>query len=245
MMEIATPSKASSARSEGLALALDEGTRKSHSVAENTQFVTGFFKGIANKKSFAQLVASLYFVYEAMEKAFDENEKINPNIAALDYQELRRLKTLEEDMVYYFGDSWKTTVKPSKATQKYVGRIAEIAKTDPSLLIAHMYTRYLGDLFGGQMMGGMARSSLSLEPGFGTQFYQFDDIIDSKAFIENWYVKLNSLDLDSKQQQAIVDEGNLVFRYNIDLFNELEGGKRDIFNTVLGLLKVALKKKFK
>ena len=77
-MEIATPSKASSARSEGLALALDEGTRKSHSVAENTQFVTGFFKGIANKKSFAQLVASLYFVYEAMEKAFDENEKINP-----------------------------------------------------------------------------------------------------------------------------------------------------------------------
>ena len=60
-----------SARSEGLALALDDGTRKSHSVAENTAFVTGFFKGISTRPAFAQLVASLYFVYEAMESAFD------------------------------------------------------------------------------------------------------------------------------------------------------------------------------
>ena len=33
-----------SARGEGLALLLDDGTRKSHSVAENTAFVTGFFR---------------------------------------------------------------------------------------------------------------------------------------------------------------------------------------------------------
>ena len=60
-----------SARAEGLALLLDDGTRKSHSVAENTAFVTGFFKGIATKDAFAKLVASLYFVYKAMEDAFD------------------------------------------------------------------------------------------------------------------------------------------------------------------------------
>jgi len=34
-----------SARAEGLALLLDDGTRKSHSLAENTAFVNGFFKG--------------------------------------------------------------------------------------------------------------------------------------------------------------------------------------------------------
>ena len=43
-MEI-KPVEAESARSSGLALALDDGTRKSHSMAENTAFVTGFFKG--------------------------------------------------------------------------------------------------------------------------------------------------------------------------------------------------------
>ena len=63
-----------SARASGLALALDDGTRKSHSVAENTAFVTGFFRGIATKSAFSQLVASLYFVYEAMESALVEME---------------------------------------------------------------------------------------------------------------------------------------------------------------------------
>ena len=42
-------------RKEGLALMLDDGTRKSHSMAENTAFVSGFFKGIATKESFANL----------------------------------------------------------------------------------------------------------------------------------------------------------------------------------------------
>ena len=72
VMEVKT-AKQESARSTGLALALDDGTRKSHSVAENTQFVTGFFKGISTRSSFSQLVASLYFVYEAMEDEFDKS----------------------------------------------------------------------------------------------------------------------------------------------------------------------------
>ena len=43
MMTAATQKK--SAREDGLALLLDDGTRKSHSLAENTAFVNGFFKG--------------------------------------------------------------------------------------------------------------------------------------------------------------------------------------------------------
>ena len=50
-----------------------------------------------------------------------------------------------------------------------------------------MYTRYLGDLFGGQMMSGMATRSLKLEGGEGVEFYRFPDITDNKAFIEEWY----------------------------------------------------------
>merc|ERR1712216_830690 len=48
--------EAPSARKSGLALMLDDGTRKSRSVAENTAFVTGFFKGIAERDSFARSV---------------------------------------------------------------------------------------------------------------------------------------------------------------------------------------------
>ena len=222
VMELPAAEKLSeSARSRGLALALDDGTRKSHSVAENTAFVTGFFKGIATKQSFAQLVATLYFVYDAMEAAFDESTE--PCVQALDYPVLRRLPALEEDMAYFYGPRWRESVAPSAATQKYVARIREVATAAPHLLVAHMYTRYLGDLFGGQMMGGMARKSMRLEGDQGTAFYQFDGIKATKPFIEEWYAELNRLELSDAQKQAIVDEGNLVFALNIEVFEELEG----------------------
>ena len=54
-------------RLSGLALALDDGTRKSHSMAENTAFVQGFFKGISSPDSYKNLLTSLYYVYRAME----------------------------------------------------------------------------------------------------------------------------------------------------------------------------------
>ena len=186
VMELPTAEKLSeSSRGVGLALALDDGTRKSHSVAENTAFVTGFFRGIATKQSFGQLVTTLYFVYEAMESAFDEST--DPCVQALDYQVLRRLPALEEDMAYFHGPQWRETVAPSVATKKYAARIREVAADAPELLVAHMYTRYLGDLFGGQMMGGMARRSMGLEEAKGTAFYEFDDIKATKPFIEEWY----------------------------------------------------------
>jgi len=210
-----------SARKSGLALMLDDGTRKSHSMAENTAFVTGFFKGIAERESFARLVAGLYFVYEAMEDAFDNCT--DEAVKSLDFKELRRLKSLEEDMTYYYGENWRETVKPSPMAQKYVAQIKKIAEEEPVLLIAHQYTRYLGDLFGGQMMGGMATKSLKLAEGKGVSFYNFDDIPDAKGFIEEWYTQMNSLDLPQEIKEAIVDEGNAVFALNIDLFSELEG----------------------
>ena len=156
-----------------------------------------------------------------MEVAFDECT--DPRVLALDYPELRRRAALEVDMEYYHGPDWRSRVQPSAATRAYVARVAEAARETPELLIAHQYTRYLGDLFGGQMMGGMARKSLRLEEGHGTSFYEFDDITDTKAFIESWYGQLNELELTDDQRLAIVDEGNRVFALNIELFEELEG----------------------
>merc|ERR1712125_142976 len=82
-----------SARQSGLALLLDDGTRKSHSVAESTQFVTGFFKGLGDTKSFSELVTSLYFVYDAMETAFDTLQE--ENVKKKDFPELRRRAAIE------------------------------------------------------------------------------------------------------------------------------------------------------
>lgn len=131
-----------SPRTQGLARMLDDGTRESHSLAENTAFVTGFFRGIASDESFRQLVTSLYFVYKAMESALDKCTDVR--VRALDFPELRRLPALEEDLTYFMGPGWKKTVQPSPATRAYVARIEEIASSRPELLIGHLYSRYLG-----------------------------------------------------------------------------------------------------
>lgn len=183
-------------------------------------------------------MTSLYFVYKAQEEAFDKAD--NENVKALDYNELRRVSSLEEDMQFFYGNDWKSKIKPSTGTKKYVARIEQIAKEQPELLIAHQYTRYLGDLFGGQMMGGMASKSLGLEPGQGTTFYQFDDIPDTTDFITQWYTNLNKLDLTQEQKNEIVDEANLVFALNIEILEELEGSP---FKAMLMLAINSLKEK--
>lgn len=208
-------------RLSGLALMLDDGTRKSHSMAENTQFVSGFFKGLADRDSYRSLITSLYFVYEAMEEAMDKSS--DDGVKTLDYPALRRLDSLKKDMDFFYGEKWQDDVVPSPAAKAYVARIVDIAQTKPYLMIAHQYTRYLGDLFGGQMMGGMAIRSLSLENGDGTAFYTFDDIPSTKDFITEWYTRLNELDLTQQQKEEIVDEANLVFALNIDVLQELTG----------------------
>merc|ERR1712241_496586 len=124
--------------------------------------------------------------------------------------------------------------KPTKATVAYVERIREIAN-NPSkryLFIAHQYTRYLGDLFGGQMMGGMATRSLNLDEGKGIAFYTFDEIPVVNDFITDWYRRLNLLDLTEIQKQEIVDEANLVFSLNIEILEELDGSAAVAFWTL-------------
>jgi heme oxygenase len=132
-------------RKSGLALQLDDGTRKSHSVAENSAFVSGFFKGLSTKESFGSLVTSLYFIYETQEAVLEKST--DPGVRALDYPLLRRVASLEQDMEYFFGSSWRSTARRSAGTIKYCDHLRKISAEAPYLIVAHQYTRYLGDLF--------------------------------------------------------------------------------------------------
>ena len=77
------------------------------------------------------------------------------------------------------------------------------------------------------MMAGMAAKSLALDAaapdGGGLAFYAFDDIADTRAFIDRWYAALNALDLGADARARVVDEANAVFALNIEVFDELEG----------------------
>ena len=144
--------------SVNLATQLREGTKKSHSMAENVGFVKCFLKGVVEKNSYRKLVGNLYFVYSAMEEEMDKLRE-HPIVSQIYYPELNRKQSLEQDLQFYYGPNWRQEVKISAAGKAYVDRIHEIAATQPELLVAHSYTRYLGDLSGGQILKKIAQNA--------------------------------------------------------------------------------------
>lgn len=222
--------------SSNLATKLREGTKKAHTMAENVGFIKCFLKGVVEKTSYRKLVSNLYFVYSAMEEEM-ERLQAHPIISKIYFQQLNRKKTLEQDLAFYYGANWRELVAPSGATKDYVQRIREIAATQPELLIAHSYTRYIGDLSGGQILKKIAQRGMNLAEGQGTAFYEFKDISDEKAFKVNYRQALDELPIDEATADQIVDEANATFGMNMKLFQELEGNLikavgRMLFNSI-------------
>ncbi|BFM40302.1 heme oxygenase (biliverdin-producing) [Synechocystis sp. LKSZ1] len=207
--------------SVNLATLLREGTKKSHSMAENVGFVKCFLKGVVEKNSYRKLVGNLYFVYSAMEEEMDKLRD-HPIVSKIYFAELNRKHSLEQDLQFYYGPNWRQEVQLSPAGKAYVERIHEIAATAPELLVAHSYTRYLGDLSGGQILKKIAQNAMNLHDG-GTAFYEFADISDEKAFKNKYRQAMNDLPVDQATAERIVDEANKAFGMNMKMFNELEG----------------------
>ncbi len=207
-----------------LARQLREGTKKSHTMAENTGFISCFLKGVVDKSSYRNLLADLYFVYSAMEEEIEKLcENAHPIISPIGFKELFRKEKLEQDLSFYFGSKWSDLVKPSKPAVEYEARIREIAKDNPELLIGHHYSRYIGDLSGGQLLKTITKKAMNLPDDEGLSFYIFDEIRDEKEFKIKYRNTLDNLPIDQKIADSIIEEANRSFKYNMDIFNELEG----------------------
>ena len=198
------------------------GTKKSHSAAENTSFVASFLRGVVSKESYKKLVSDLYFVYSAMEEEV-EKLKDHPIIGQLQLSDLKRVDALEQDLRFFYGPIWRSLVTPSEACNQYVNRIREVAKNEPELLVGHHYTRYLGDLSGGQILKGIAEKAMELGDGQGLKFYDFEKIEDAKAYKAGYRGILDGLPITEHQANAIIVEANYAFRLNMYMFDTLEG----------------------
>jgi len=207
-----------------LAQQLREGTKQSHTAAENTAYMKCFLKGIVEREPFRKLLANLYFVYSALEQELQQHQD-HEIVGKTYFPELNRVQNLERDLEFYYGENWKAEIAPLPEGEVYVQRIHDVAATDPLLLIAHAYTRYLGDLSGGQALQKIIRSALKLPDNQGTAMHEFEQLPtpeDKRAFKERYRDTLNSLPLDADTIQRIVAEANHAFHLNRDVVHGLE-----------------------
>ncbi|NEP14616.1 MAG: heme oxygenase [Symploca sp. SIO2C1] len=179
---------------------------------------------LVKKEFFRKLTANLYFVYSALEEEIQRHLN-HPVVSSIYFPELDRKAKLEEDLAFYYGENWQEEIVASEGSKAYITRIQKVASTEPALLVAHAYVRYMGDLSGGQSLKNIARSAMNLPPDQGTGLHEFDQIATveaRRAFKGKYRDALNSLPVDETLAQKIVEEANKAFTLNRNLADELE-----------------------
>jgi heme oxygenase (biliverdin-producing, ferredoxin) len=202
----------------GLAVRVREATRSDHAAAQSTTYLDALLAGQLGRSGYGALTAQLYFVYETLEEAAGAM-RADPVAGAFVLDELTRVPALVADLAYLIGPDWSTRISPSAATVEYRDRLRDVAFTWPAGFVAHHYTRYLGDLSGGQIM----RRALVREYGLGeagTSFYRFPGV--EAGSVKRRYRKLlDAAPWDTGEQDRFLDEVAEAYRLNIALLDDL------------------------
>ena len=203
--------------------ALRERTRSGHSQSEGATFMTDLMEGRGSRDDYIALVAQHYFIYEALEAAA-EAQKSDTVAAAFITPQLIRLPALEDDLQFLLGDGWRDQISPLPTTARYVARINEVAATWSGGFVAHHYTRYLGDLSGGQIIRTLMQRQFGFETN-GVGFYLFDQIAKPKEFKETYRDQLDAVAWDDVERERVIDEVMIAYRFNTELFVDLAHAK--------------------
>ena len=198
--------EASWSRHQGLDPSAEEAADKAPGVFDR------LFDGSLTLDDYTRWHAQQYFVYEAIEAAaerFADDAAAGPFV----FPELARLPAIEADLRFLMGPKWRSGIEPLPATRAYVERIDAACAEGPGGYIAHAYTRYLGDLSGGQAFGKAARRSYGFE-GEGASFYEFTAIKSPKAFKEEYRARLDAVDLPEAGKVRVIEEILLAYDHN-------------------------------
>lgn len=204
-------------------------TQRCQELAEKAGFIRGFLSGLVDLSTYVRLLAGYRLIYGAMEDALATHAE-HPVVGGFRFPGLARTASLNADLAYFEQHLGQTRVVAPSAARAYAERIAAVSANSPDLLVAHFYTRYLGDVAGSQTFKGILRRSLDLPAGGGCSFYDYPDLGDSAAFQRDFRARLACLPVSDLTRDAIVAEANLTLRFAHRFFAELESNPGNSFS---------------
>lgn len=187
-----------------LSARLREETRDAHRAAERGSLVGRLLRGRVSRPTYVAYIAALHRVYTALEAALQRHRDL-PALAPLHWPALWRGPALARDLAALTGPGWSGHVARDMAAEPYVARLRELDGTQAALLAAHVYTRYLGDLAGGQFLRAGAER---VAPG-ALEFYDFSRLGDAGHAREALRARLDRL--PAELGDAIVAESRRAF----------------------------------
>lgn len=191
-----------------------------HGSSESASFMTDLMAGRATLNDYAALVAQHWAIYEALEEAAEALSE-HPLVAPFISPELVRLPSLENDLAALVGNDWRRRIELVPATVEYAARIREVAAEWPAGVIAHHYTRYLGDLSGGVHIGRVVDRQFGFGGGAGATFYRFDGISDPAAFKDAYRSQLDAAPLSPDEAERVIAEVLSAYDRNTLVFEQL------------------------
>ena len=168
-------------------MALRDHIKKNHDLAEEHPFVKLLFSGGVSTPIYADYLLNQYLMYVKLETLL-EHYGLLQGVEAV-----KRSKLMLDDF-----HELRSNAKVYNVTYDYVRYLNTVSKEN---LMAHMYVRHFGDLFGGQLMKKVV-------PGSGAM-YEFEDR-------SNLIKKLRE-----RLDDSLADEANRVMLWAIELFQEL------------------------
>ncbi|MGW0834509.1 biliverdin-producing heme oxygenase [Streptomyces prunicolor] len=196
-------------------------SHEQHVEAETSTFMSDLLGGRLGVDAYARYTEQLWFVYEALETGA-ERLASDPVAGAFIQAELFRLPALERDLEHLRGADWRAGLTALPATRAYAERVRECAELWPAGYIAHHYTRYLGDLSGGQIIRDKAERTWGFaRRGDGVRFYVFEGIGNPAAFKRGYRELLDGIQVDDLEKQRIVAECKKAFALNTGVFRDL------------------------
>lgn len=197
----------------GFADRLREATRVLHTRAERTGVVRKILRGKISRPAYALYLRNLLPAYEQLEKSLDFHRRA-PGVRRVANTALYRAEAIKADLRHLAGHDWRDRLALLPAGGDYARQVAQAATGRGEALIAHAYTRYLGDLNGGQVIQRRLRRTLDIEAG-GLSFYEFPALSDLAAMRGEYRAAIDRSAAEISAHRDVLREAVAAFELNI------------------------------
>lgn len=205
------------AREATLSTRMRDETDIAHRLAEGTRLAAAFFAGRLRTEHYVRALQAIGPVYTAIEEGLDAHRHV-PLVEAARFPQLFRAPAIRHDLAALEAPVLEP--RPGSAARAYSERVREVSDAAPHLLVAHAYTRYLGDLSGGRIAARVARWALGLHDGDSLTFFHYEGV-EPAPMRRTFKRAIDAVPLETEQVDAIVEETRRAFLLHRDLADEL------------------------
>lgn len=192
---------------------LKNSTATIHDEVEHTDFMVDLMEGRLNVGAYALLLKQYEAIYDVLEKK-SRDFASDPIFAPFHDANLFRSERIAQDLLELKGND-RPVLTSAEAYATHLDGL-----TGPEQLIAHHYTRYLGDLSGGQAIGTLMARHYHLAPEALTM-WDFTDLGKTKPYKDAYRLRLNEVAGAGGDEQTVIAETMTAFRLNGELLAEL------------------------